>query len=582
MVLAGVALAMGSPARAQQRPPTPAAQVAGLVSDALDLERDERYAEAAETYRAVLRIDAVNVSAMLGLERVLVKSKLPKDILPPLTRALGRDPRNPLLHAIELRIWILTGPPDSVTAVAQRWMGIAPASPDPYREWATALKDAGKLDEAQRVLAQGIQKVGQEPLLPDLAQLSAARKEWLQSAREWHSAVVKSEALAEGATETLSQAPDNQHDPMLNLLTRTLGDPPARRMAADLLLEWGKPVPAWALLSAAIAEDRAVAAQSLERFADRARVLQTPDAHRVRAQALDKLAGVATGAAQERARVDAARAYADAGDREAAERMLQRLAADSARAPTGAQAAMVTLIDMLARSGRVEEAEAQYREWNGRMTYEEASGLRNQIAWGWIRKGDFLTAKTVIADDSSIASLAVRGWMALFKGDLKEATKNFRAAGPLAGSREESMQRTQVAGLIQRIEPDSVPEFGQAMLLLARGDTAGAILQFAQAAESLPPRGGRADVLFYAGQVAKAKGDQTHAQPLLLGVLAADPAGASAPIAEFNLAESYALAGKPRESVQHLEHLILTYPQSAMIPEARRLLDQQRGKVPRS
>lgn len=243
---------------------------------------------------------------------------------------------------------------------------------------------------------------------------------------------------------------------------------------------------------------------------------------------------------------------------------------------------MVTLIDLLARSGRVEEAEAQYREWNGRMTYEEASGLRNRIAWGWILQGDFLTAKTVIADDSSIASLAVRGWMALFNGDLKLATKNFRAAGPLAGTRDESIKRTEIAGLIQRIEPDSVPEFGKAMYLLARGDTAEALVQFAVAADSLPPRGGRADVLFYAGRVAKAKGDHTRAQPLLLGVLAADPTGASAPVAEFNLAESYSLAGKPRESIKHLEHLILTYPQSALVPEARRLLDQERGKVPRS
>jgi TolA-binding protein len=169
--------------------------------------------------------------------------------------------------------------------------------------------------------------------------------------------------------------------------------------------------------------------------------------------------------------------------------------------------------------------------------------------------------------------------MALFAGDLKLATKQFRAAGPLAGSREESIRRTQVAGLIQRIEPDSVPDFGRAMYLLAQGDTSAALVQFAVAAESLPPRGGKADVYFYAGQVAKAKGDHGRAQPLLLGVLTADPRGAAAPVAEFNLAESYALSNKPRESVQHLEHLILTYPQSAMVPQARRLLDQQRPKV---
>jgi tetratricopeptide (TPR) repeat protein len=388
--------------------------------------------------------------------------------------------------------------------------------------------------------------------------------------------------LTEDATENLSHSPAGQREALRTLLLKTLGDAPARRMDAALELTWGRPAPAWALLEANLPQDGALSAQALERFADRAAVLRTPEGNRVRAQALDRLAGVATGVAQERARVDAARAYADAGDRDAAEKMLERLAADSARAPTGAAAAMFSLIDMLATSGRVDQAEAQYREWNGRMTYEEASTLRNRIAWAWILKGDFLTAKTVIADDSSVNAMAVRGWMALFNGDLKLSTKNFRAAGPLAGTREESIKRTEIAGLIQRIEPDSVPEFGRALYLLARGDTTAALNQFAVAAESLPPRGGRADVLFYAGRVAKARGDQAHAQPLLLGVLTADPSSASAPVAEFNLAESYSLAGKPRESIQHFEHLILTYPQSALVPEARRRLDQERGKVPHS
>jgi hypothetical protein len=31
-----------------------------------------------------------------------------------------------------------------------------------------------------------------------------------------------------------------------------------------------------------------------------------------------------------------------------------------------------------------------------------------------------------------------------------------------------------------------------------------------------------------------------------------------------------------------LEHLILTYPESALVPQARRTLDQARGAVPRT
>jgi hypothetical protein len=39
---------------------------------------------------------------------------------------------------------------------------------------------------------------------------------------------------------------------------------------------------------------------------------------------------------------------------------------------------------------------------------------------------------------------------------------------------------------------------------------------------------------------------------------------------------------RPADVVTHLEHLILTYPQSAVVPEARRLLDKAKGAVPRS
>src|SRR2546430_4922425 len=145
-------LALPFGVRAQQKPPTPAAQAASLVSDALDLERDERYPEAAEIYRDALRSEPVNLSALVGLERVLKASKLLPAIMPQLGRALARDQRNPLLRAIELRVWATAGPADSVSAAAQRWLVIAPGSPDPYREWAAALMQAGKLDEGQRVL----------------------------------------------------------------------------------------------------------------------------------------------------------------------------------------------------------------------------------------------------------------------------------------------------------------------------------------------------------------------------------------------------------------------------------------------
>jgi len=36
------------------------------------------------------------------------------------------------------------------------------------------------------------------------------------------------------------------------------------------------------------------------------------------------------------------------------------------------------------------------------------------------------------------------------------------------------------------------------------------------------------------------------------------------------------------EAIQHLEHLILSYPGSALVPEARRELARAKGAIPKS
>ena len=40
--------------------------------------------------------------------------------------------------------------------------------------------------------------------------------------------------------------------------------------------------------------------------------------------------------------------------------------------------------------------------------------------------------------------------------------------------------------------------------------------------------------------------------------------------------------GRNSEAIEHLEHVILTYPQSAAVPEARRELERAKGAIPKS
>ena len=560
---------------------SPAQTVSSDLSEAFDFEREERYEEAAERYRQALESEPTNILALLGLERVLDASGGLESIAPQIAAALASSPNNPFVRALEVRIWATLDQPDSSEAAARRWMAVAPASPEPYREWAFGLAQRGSFSEARGVLLEGGRRVGGAALAQDVAELSGLSGEFVQAARQWHVAVAANDALADGASTSLARTPERERKNVLNQLQRSIGDATAKRMAADLMLAWGRPGEAWALLDASLPEDRGSAISVLQRFAEQAGLARSPESSRSRGYALERIAGLARGVAAERARIDAARAFADAGERQAAQRMLERVAADSIASPNSASDAMAALIGVLAEEGRVEEAAGQYRQWAGRMSGEEAQALRIKIAWAWLIQGDGLSAKTIVADDSAIGVLALRGWMSLFIGDLRTATKDFRAAGPHAGTLEEATERTEVAALIQQIEPDSVPDLGRAFYTLARGDTNAALREFATAGDSLPAEGGRADVLTYTARIALTLDLHDFAQPLLLAALQAEPNGPAAPPAEFALAESYHATGQTDESIQHLEHLILTYPSSAMVPHARRRLDQVRGNIPR-
>jgi hypothetical protein len=58
------------------------------------------------------------------------------------------------------------------------------------------------------------------------------------------------------------------------------------------------------------------------------------------------------------------------------------------------------------------------------------------------------------------------------------------------------------------------------------------------------------------------------------------PAGAAE--AELELGRLMISLNRLPEATEPLEHLIITYPESALVPEARRLLNVARGLVPRT
>ncbi len=543
------------------------------------MERAGRLDDAAGEYLRALETNPANLSALLGLERVLTPSNKLDSLLPRLDSALVVQPDNRSVRSLQIRVLTALADANGLEAAARAWMSVSPGSAEPYAEWARAMVKLGDAQVATDILGEGVRTVGDAALAQDMAELSAETGDWVGAAAQWRDAVRTNTALLSTAVANLARAPRENQDDIAELLTGLGNDEVAARLGADLLLGWGKPMEAWHLLDGALT-DEARSAPYLRRFADRARLQRGADAARARGLALERIASLSTGAAAERTRLEAARAFVEAGDRGSAERMLAKIAEETDPDQQNAAGPIATLIRVMAESGRVDEAEERFNEWVDRLPREDVPELRNRIVWGWISEGELDRAERVLSDDSTVQTLALRGWLTLYRGDLRGATDYFRLAGPRAGSREEATERTTVLALIQQIETDTVPDLGAGLLYLRRGDSARAVAKLKEAAEGLPPEGGGADLFGFAGMIAVERHDSQKAESLLQAAFDADSAGVAAPPALFYLARAYEQMGQADRAQLHLEQLILGYPDSAILPIARRALDRLRGAVP--
>src|SRR5216117_2716248 len=205
----------------------------------------------------------------------------------------------------------------------------------------------------------------------------------------------------------------------------------------------------------------------------------------------------------------------------------------------------------------------------------------------WVRRGDLDRAAQALARDSSVDALAQRGWIALYRGRVQEAQQLFKAAGPYAGHRRDATERSAMLALLQQIPTATFPELGAALLTLARGDSVPAVAALRLAAVHLETGGsggGRPDILLVAGRVAARLGpdERRVALALFAEVVRTGGSGAAAPAAELEWARLLERDQRTAEAIQHLEHLILSYPGSAVVPEARRELERAKGAIPKS
>lgn len=551
------------------------------ISRAFELERRGEYGAAADAYRAVLAGKPADPAALLGLERVLVPLNRTGELLPEIRAALAADSAAGVVYGVAIRAWAAADQPDSMRAMAERWARMAPTDEAPYREWGAAALTRHDRQGAIEAYTSGRDRLDRaDALAAERAQLASMDGDYATALREWLAAVRHLPGYRLSAVAAVAQAPESARADLLRAL-RGEDDDVARRMEAELRVRWGDPAGGLDAVLSALPDDRGPSAEALRGLIDQLRTQQTPEARLALARGLEALSERSAESDRPRLRLEAARAYTAAGDRDAARRMLAGLADDHGAPGPVAAGAAAALIQVLIGEGRLDEAARRLGDARPTLSHDELSSLRLRLVEAWLKDGKLAEADTALGADSTVEAMAVSGKIRLFRGDIAGAAERFRKAGPYAGDRAEATGRTALLALLQPIEADSLPALGKAMLLLEQGDTSRAAAALEGVARGLPPAKGGAEIALLAGNLAAAKGDGSHAERLFHAAAAVD-APATAPAAELALGELLLSQNRPSEAVAQLEHMILTYPESALVPQARRRLDQARGAVPKT
>jgi len=531
---------------------------------ALDLEAAGKYREAAPLFRAALRTSAV-VNALLGLERVYAELGWSDSLVAPLDTLITANPREETYRTVQLRTLQSLGKDADLRRAFERWIHDTPNNAAPYREYARLLLQKNQAVAADSILIRARQVLGTtKDLQLELAQARAAQGQWVESAQAWRQALLTADYIEQAAAYALAPTPSSARQQIREIFLAPPIEVPSRRALADLETGWGSPADGWNAL-----KDLPPDSTSADAWSEFAKRAEAEERWTIAREALEL--ALRWKRTPELA-LRAATAALNAGDASAALRLapLTDAHGDSSLV---ARAYLPLHARALAALGRPAEAERLVDAYDRFLAPGARNSLTRTIAWGWVRTGNMTRARAALAatgvdGDSSDAA----GWLALYEGNLKSAR------GLLRGGTESSPELALALGLIARLKADSAPAIGHAFLALARGDSAGAIAQFMQAADQTPTV--RSLLLFTAAQVEAARKNDTAAIALWKRIVDSEGATPEAPQAELEWARLLRRTGDNSGAAEHLEHMILTYPHSALVPQARRELELAKSTIP--
>ena len=533
------------------------------LSRALDLEGSGKCKEAIPIFRQALGATDDPAGALFGLERCVAEAGNPDTLLFIIDSVLAKRPRDPVARTIQLRTLTNTQQVDAARLAFQNWVNAVPGDATPFREYARLLLDAGLTRTADTVLTFAMQRLGGgRQVAAELAELKGALGMWEASATNWRQAMSYAPYLEASAVFVLGAANGAARDTIRGILEADPKDLGVRRILAGLEMRWRSPREAWDAISVLTPTDSVV--ESWLQFAadaeERESWLVARDAY-----------AAAVGRRRQASLVTrVAHAALQGGEPASALAWADSLMAWKDTSQAGAMA--LIRLRALGQLGRAAAADSLLQAREASLDPVTRGDAVRAVAWAWVRRGDIPRARAALARGGEESDERSSAWMALYEGDLKTARTGLR--------RLDEVTRDAVLALsvLARTRAERSEGIGHAFLALARSDTAAAAKEFESTAKDVADASPL--LLAIAARLFRATSDSARSEVIWDNVIKTYAQSPEAAESDLEWAKVLRRRGSTADAILRLEHLILTYPQSALVPQARRELEIAKGTIP--
>ena len=553
---------------------------ARLLRAANSEESSGDLAAAEETLRRLMDRRPTSTGGILALERVLRAQNRIREILPFAEQYVDVEPNASGPRLVQLRAFTELDDENALEDGAENWMDIAGSSAEPYREVSIVFARVFGPERSLSVLQRGRTELGRPSLfameagdfLKDLGRMEEAVLEW--------AAVIGNDGSSVSAVmRRIGEIEEDGETLVLPLLER-LRSPPTTgarlRAGARIALEAG-----------AFGEARSLAEIALDDLVDRprrgfltalARQAQEVAAMGVALWAYEALREDADEDQEIRALDQRITVVALAiGDTVRALEAQQTIADDLPEGSADRRQALAEIIRLgIERRGAdvKESLSAFAKEFPDAPQLDE---LAVTLAVQLDAEGDREGARSLLAGVPGPRSALERGYLYLASGEVEPGRGALQdaLAGVAPGVATELIE---LLGLLDRLEGESLDAFIRSAVLAHHGRADLALSELEVAIDAVP-QDQRSPLLAMGARIADGGSTPETAADFRGRIVRDHPFSAEVPEATLELARfKGATPAGVDEAIRLLENLILSQPNSAIVPTARRELQRlQRG-----